>query len=428
MRTVVILTAIPVERRAVLAYLEQVDEQVHPRTGTIYDRGIFTSPGGSWQVYLVQVGMGNVAAAQSVQLAIDYLNPELLFFVGIAGGLKDVRLGDVIAANKIYHYHSGEAAQQFLPRPELGNSAHKLVQRAMAVASRETWQQRISQRAPADLPQASIGPIAAGEQVLASTASATWQLLHDFYSDALAVEMEGYGALTALHANMGVAGIVIRGISDTLDNKKAADTRGYQEVAARHASAFAFEMLAEMAGVANTVQSASPAHTSTPSSSIPRPSRNASLSPTPQKVCYSYAREDEAFIMQLKSQLTMQRRWHTIEDWDPWLLPAGSERELQMHQHVLEDDIFILGISPAYISSDDLYAELEAILAQWTARKSAIIPLLLRPINTDDLPIHEMQILPRSKRPISDYEQQEEIWQEISQEIKTVVQARSKQA
>src|SRR2546425_7320122 len=58
--------------------------------------------------------------------------------------------------------------------------------------------------------------------------------------------MEAGGVLKAIHANGNIPALVIRGISDLLDNKTAADASGSQERAARHASAFAFEVLASL--------------------------------------------------------------------------------------------------------------------------------------------------------------------------------------
>ena len=166
----VIFTALPVEYRSVAEHLSSLKEQTH-RKGTVYERGHFSGSTGLWDVAIVEIGMGNAGAALEAERAIRYFNPSVALFVGIAGGLKDVVLGDVVAATKVYGYESGKAGEIFSPRPDVGNSSYSLEQRARAEAKRIDWIQRIkTDRTPGSKnPKALVGPIAAGNKVVAST-------------------------------------------------------------------------------------------------------------------------------------------------------------------------------------------------------------------------------------------------------------------
>jgi nucleoside phosphorylase len=245
----IVLTALQVEFLSVRAHLVDPRPVAHPE-GTAYDIGAFASTGAAWNVAVAQTGSGNVRAAIEAERAISHFHPSHLLFVGVAGGLKDVAIGDVVAATKVYGYESGKAQQEFLTRTEIGESSYDLVQQAMRVAREGHWQQRISPM-PVCPPNAIVAPIAAGEKVVASKNAAVFQILKRSFSDAAAVEMEGFGALRAGYANAAVSSLVVRGISDLIEKKTEADAGGSQRIASAHAAAFAFEVLSKVKSLAD---------------------------------------------------------------------------------------------------------------------------------------------------------------------------------
>lgn len=244
-RKAVILTALPVEYIEVREHIKNITEITNK--GTVYERGEFTATGEIWDVLLVEIGAGNNTAAFEAERAIEYFQPEVCLFVGVAGGIKDADICDVVIARKIYGYTSGKSEKEFLPRPDVGNSSYALVQRARAVIRSSQWMKRtILPDENFQQPKAFLGAIAAGEAVVASTESETYKFLRREYGDSLAVEMEGRGFLTAVDANPGVEGLVIRGISDLIHNKSDSDDDLRQRIASKHAAAFAFEILATL--------------------------------------------------------------------------------------------------------------------------------------------------------------------------------------
>lgn len=246
MSTAVILTALPVEYLAVRAHLEKLTEFVHPQ-GTVYESGKFIAEKQTWKVGIVEIGAGIVGAAVETCRVISYFNPDLLFFVGIAGGIKDVKIGDVVAATKIYSYESKKVGNRdsIGIRPTLGESSHSLVQRCVAEAKKKDWLQRLPMKNDAN-PRVFVGPIATGDKVLSSKESDVFKLIREHYNDSIAVEMEGYGFIRSAFATPDIKAIVIRGISDLIEGKNdnsMESEEDRQEKASIHASAFAFEVL-----------------------------------------------------------------------------------------------------------------------------------------------------------------------------------------
>jgi nucleoside phosphorylase len=183
-----------------------------------------------------------------LERAVSVFHPEIVLFIGVAGGRKDVGLGDVVIADEIYDYESGkDTADGFGPRIKTKAPAYRLVERAKSLARDNAWQHRIKPAAPENAPKAIVKPIAAGSKVIADENADTAQYLARHCGDAAAVEMEGYGFLHGAYINTGIEALVVRGISDLLSDKTEAADHHWQPVAAAHAAAFAFELVARHA-------------------------------------------------------------------------------------------------------------------------------------------------------------------------------------
>jgi nucleoside phosphorylase len=236
----VILTTLPVEYQAVRAHLGDLHEEIHP-LGTVYEQGHFLAKERTWDVLIAELGPSSDRERLEWERILQAHNPSVVLLVGIAGGIKDVAIGDVVVATQVYNYESGKATSTTETRLTVSQSSALLVQRAQQTARREDWLARI--REPLDArPQVFVGPIVSGLQVVTDPHLETFRSLREHYGDALAVDMEGIGGLKAIQADPIVSVLVVRGISDLMgDNKEA----GAPEEAAQNAAAFAFEFLAK---------------------------------------------------------------------------------------------------------------------------------------------------------------------------------------
>ena len=247
MNTILILTALELERQAVLVHLDTIEEELHPETGTVYKVGYYNTSKGKMKIVVGRTDQTNTNAGIETERALTHFSPSHAFFVGVAGGLKDVKVGDIVIGKEVFGYERGkETDNKFLNRPQFGFSSYDLEHLAVSHGKSNEWKEKskilIDQNFSQEISIYS-GTIAAGEKVMANIDSETLEFLRTNVSNAYAVEMEGLGFLEACRPFIQVKSLLLRGISDLIKGKDSSDEKGSQPYASRNVSAFLFSLI-----------------------------------------------------------------------------------------------------------------------------------------------------------------------------------------
>jgi nucleoside phosphorylase len=126
----VIITALDLERNAVLSYIPNLERIV--TKGRIYYKGkIYNSSDNYITVVVLSLPyMGNVNASIATSQAIGVWNPRYIILTGIAGGFKKdgLHLGDLIVGEQVVYYESGKKYESFdSPRYQVQPSSMDLL-------------------------------------------------------------------------------------------------------------------------------------------------------------------------------------------------------------------------------------------------------------------------------------------------------------
>ncbi len=194
----VILTAISCEFSSISNFLIDKSTKYLP-SGTVYTEGFYQTNYGRLKLALFETGAGNIESTQKTLEVVQYLNPSLIIFSGVAGGLKDVKIGDVVASSKVSYFEAGKVDKDFLPRSKSSSVYPKVLDVAKYAARRTIPLGKFKDINNA--PSVFVGPITSGEKVIANTKSPYFEQIKNNHSDALAVEMEGYGVLKVATEN-----------------------------------------------------------------------------------------------------------------------------------------------------------------------------------------------------------------------------------
>jgi hypothetical protein len=118
---------------------------------------------------------------------------------------------------------------------------------------------------------------------------------------------------------------------------------------------------------------------------------------------FSYSHKDEALRDQLETQLAMLKRQGVIETWHDRRIGAGQELHTQISDHVENDDIILLLVSPDFLASDYCYdQEMRRAMERHDAGDAIVIPVILRPSEGwTGAPFGKLNAVPVDGKPIT---------------------------
>lgn len=151
----------------------------------------------------------------------------------------------------------------------------------------------------------------------------------------------------------------------------------------------------------------------------------------PLRFFVSYAHKDESFKDELVSFMAPLRRSGAIASWDDRQIPIGGEWDKQIKSEMNKADVILLLISSDFMNSS-YCNDVEVVRAMErhhdNADSAVVVPIILRFCDWTDAPFAKLQALPKNATPISKYEDKDEAYLYIVNQIKNLIKSRNKPA
>ncbi len=137
----------------------------------------------------------------------------------------------------------------------------------------------------------------------------------------------------------------------------------------------------------------------------------------------SYSHRDEALLEQLKPHLANLKRQGLIQTWDDRQITGGSDWAQAIAHNLETTDVILLLVSADFIASDYCWGiELQGAIARHQNGSARVIPIILRPVDWEDTPFRHLQALPKSGKPITEWENRDTAFVDIARGIRKVVE------
>lgn len=141
---------------------------------------------------------------------------------------------------------------------------------------------------------------------------------------------------------------------------------------------------------------------------------------------YSYSHKDKVLRNKLETHLTLLKRQGVISSWHDRKISPGSEWKNDISEHLDTADIILLLISPDFLASDYCFdVEVKRAMERHCKGEAVVIPISLRPCDTNGADFMELQGLPTDFEPVTTWKNRDEAFTNIAQGIRKVANSLS---
>jgi hypothetical protein len=132
------------------------------------------------------------------------------------------------------------------------------------------------------------------------------------------------------------------------------------------------------------------------------------------KIVICYAHADKDMCDELDRHLSNLKRQQLITSWSDREISPGSEWKKEVNAQLGAAHLILLLISSDFMASDYCYSiEMDYALKRHNEGSARVIPILLRPLDWENAPFYELQVLPDGSRPVTEWKSRDGAWENV---------------
>lgn len=143
----------------------------------------------------------------------------------------------------------------------------------------------------------------------------------------------------------------------------------------------------------------------------------------PIKLFISYSHKDEALRDELETHLKLLQRQNVIASWHDRKIGLGANWQDAIDDNLATADIILLLISADFLASDYCWGvEVERAMEMHKNGSAIVVPVALRPCDTNNAGFMTLQGLPKDFKPVTTWDNKDEAFTDIAKGIRRLVE------